>query len=82
MSVNSVVEHVLYINLNERTDRRKEILDELTKLNLLSKAERFNAIRTPNGRIGCTLSHLKCLQLAKERDYNNVLIVEDENQFF
>lgn len=81
MSVNSVVEHVLYINLNERTDRRKEILAELTKLNLLSKADRFNAIKTPNGRIGCSLSHLKCLQLAKERQYRNVLIVEDDALF-
>ena len=81
INLKSVIEHVLYINLIERTDRRTEILAELTKLDLRRKADRFNAIKTANGRIGCSLSHLKCLELAKQRQYKNVLIVEDDALF-
>jgi GR25 family glycosyltransferase involved in LPS biosynthesis len=40
--------------------------------------ERFNAIKTKLGAIGCTLSHIKCLEIAKERNYEYVFICEDD----
>ncbi len=45
------------------------------------KTERFNAVKKENGALGCSISHLKCLQLAKERGWPQVLIVEDDIQF-
>jgi glycosyl transferase family 25 len=70
---------VFYINLDHRTDRRAEIEKELTDMDL--KFERFPAIRTQYGLVGCGLSHLAVLKEAKARGYPNVLIFEDDFQF-
>jgi GR25 family glycosyltransferase involved in LPS biosynthesis len=76
------IDKIFYINLDKRTDRREEIENELKHANLYNRAERIEAIPTPNqGILGCTMSHLKAIQLAKERDYNNILILEDDFQF-
>jgi GR25 family glycosyltransferase involved in LPS biosynthesis len=39
---------------------------------------RFNAIKLKNGRIGCSMSHLKCLQIAKNNNWPYVMICEDD----
>jgi len=70
---------VFYINLDHRTDRRAEIEKELADMDL--KFERFPAIRTQYGLVGCGLSHLAVLKEAKARGYPNVLIFEDDFQF-
>ena len=75
------IEKIFYINLERRTDRREEVEGELSKINLLEKVERFNAISHVNGSVGCGQSHLAVLKLAKERKYKNVLILEDDFQF-
>ena len=70
------IEHVVYINLEHRTDRRKEIEAELVCFG--DRAERFNAIRHATGGIGCSMSHLRVLERAKEAGWKNVLVVEDD----
>jgi glycosyl transferase family 25 len=42
---------------------------------------RFNAIKTASGAIGCSLSHIKCLEIAKENNYPQVFICEDDITF-
>jgi len=79
-SINDI-EHVTYINLEHRTDRKKEVENELQSIGLLHMANRFNAIKTKDGRIGCTLSHLKCLEEARDKKYSHLMIVEDDIQF-
>lgn len=73
------IDHIFYINLEYRTDRRFEFENEMLKMNL--KAERFNAIKCSLGIAGCGYSHLAVLKLAKERGYKNVLIFEDDFAF-
>jgi glycosyl transferase, family 25 len=73
--------HVQYINLDHRTDRRAEVEGELRKLGILDTASRFPAIKLKDGRIGCTMSHLKCLQQAKENNLPHLMLVEDDIQF-
>ena len=68
-----------YINLDRRPDRRAEIEGELARMGI--SGERFPAIENADGAIGCMMSHLKVLQLAKERGYPNVLILEDDLTF-
>jgi len=76
------IPRIFYINLDKRTDRRQEIEKELEQFNLLDKAERFQAFYTPDqGILGCTQSHLAVIKLAKERNYPNVLILEDDFYF-
>ncbi len=69
---------VVYINLDRRTDRRAEMEAELDRLDLSGVAERFAAIPRSVGILGCGLSHLAVLRLARERGLKNVLIFEDD----
>ena len=74
------IDKVFYINLEHRTDRRKEIENELNNYNITY--ERFNAISTPDfGIVGCTKSHLEVLKIARTRKYKKVLILEDDFMF-
>ena len=74
-----IFEHTLFINLDHRKDRLEHAEKEFEKLGI--EAERFNAIKTSSGAVGCTLSHIKCLEIAKERDYEQVFICEDDITF-
>ena len=71
------IKNIFYINLEARTDRRQNIETQLPRVGL-REFERFNAIKPANGRIGCSMSHIKCLELAKERGYDHILICEDD----
>ena len=68
-----------YINLDKREDRRKMFEEEMVKMNL--SIERFSAILHQAPSLGCALSHLSVLKLAKERNYENVFIFEDDFTF-
>lgn len=72
-----VIPHCFYINLDSRKDRRDQVESELKKVPLKS-IERFPAIRRKRGYIGCSMSHVKCMKLAIERDEAMVLICEDD----
>ena len=75
----SDIKHCLYINLESRKDRREHIEGELKSIGINSI--RFNAIKLQNGRIGCSMSHLKCLQIAKKNNWPYVMICEDDLLF-
>jgi GR25 family glycosyltransferase involved in LPS biosynthesis len=47
----------------------------------INTAERFSAIKLENGAIGCSMSHLKCLQTARDNNWSYVMIVEDDISF-
>ena len=70
-----------YINLNSRIDRKLHVERQLDLLGIRDNVKRFNAIHNVNGRIGCSLSHLKCIQMAKEQNMEFVLILEDDVSF-
>ena len=76
----SDLKHVVYINLEHRTDRKIHVEQQLESIGIKSPL-RFNAIKLPNGAIGCSMSHLKCLLMAKERGWPHVLICEDDVDF-
>jgi glycosyl transferase family 25 len=66
------------INLPHRTDRYNHILAEVEKLNLNS----FEIIEgIINEAKTCFQSHLKCIQIAKDRKLPYVLILEDDAVF-
>ena len=74
------IKHIFYINLEHRIDRKLHVEEQLTKVGL-TNFTRFNAIKMANGALGCSMSHLKCIQLAKENNLPYVLIVEDDIEF-
>lgn len=73
-------ENTLYINLKERTDRNDHVLKEFEKVGIMNP-QRINANRTKDGAIGCSMSHIKCLEFAKKNDYEFVFICEDDITF-
>lgn len=75
----SDIKHAFYINLDYRTDRKEHIEKELNKIGV--KAHRFNAVKLDNGAIGCSMSHLKCLEIARDNKYDHILIIEDDTKF-
>lgn len=78
--------NVFYINLENRIDRKILIEDQLNQLGWTY--ERINAIR-PNdikdpriaGAVGCGLSQISVLELAKERNLPYIIICEDDIKF-
>jgi len=74
-----LLKHTLFINLEHRTDRLEHVQSEFQKLGIVG--ERVNAVKAKVGGIGCTLSHIRCLEEAKKRGYEHVFICEDDITF-
>ena len=66
------------INLDERKDRWKRIQKSFEDSSI--KLNRVSAIKNKNGNIGCGLSFMKIVKLAKEKKLKTVLIFEDDNK--
>lgn len=74
------LENIFYINLKHRTDRKTHVENELQKMGW-NNYTRFNAIQLKDGRVGCSMSHLKLLKMAKEKNLEYIVIVEDDIMF-
>ena len=71
------IKHALYINLEERIDRNSQVQDELRKIGI-QNIQRFNAIKLRHPALGCSYSHLACLEIAKINNWDHVFICEDD----
>lgn len=67
------------VNLERRPDRLSHIKNEMNYIGW--DYEIFNAIDTNNHK-GCSLSHIEILKIAKKREYNSVMVIEDDCIFF
>jgi len=79
MNCISDIQHAYYINLDSRPDRKQHIERQLDIIGI--KSERFKAIKLTNGALGCSMSHLKLLEMAKANNFPHILIVEDDLLF-
>lgn len=75
-----ILHHHYYINLDHRTDRKHETIRELSKIGI-DKPRRFKAKTHKKGPIGCQMSHLGVLKLARDRGLPYVTIFEDDIMF-
>jgi glycosyl transferase family 25 len=77
------IEKIIYINMDERTDRKSSILHEFERVGFpKDKIVRFPASSyhgCPNS--GCLLSHANVLEMAYNMDLQNILILEDDFVF-
>lgn len=73
----------MYINLQDRNDRKEQITKELSRMNIpKNKIIRIDAVKNKyNGHIGCCKSHIKTLKLAKKLGLKSVVILEDDFVF-
>ena len=70
------MEHVLYINLSHRKDRKEQIERQLTNWGV--PFERVDASAHQYGHLGCAQSHIRCLERAILEKWPHVCIVEDD----
>jgi glycosyl transferase family 25 len=75
----SDIKHIYYINLDKRPDRRSHFENQMKMLKW--DAIRFPAIENSIGALGCSLSHLKLLEYAKNNKLDHILIMEDDIAF-
>lgn len=79
--INDLITHVIYINLDKRTDRRAEMEAELS-IFTPEKVTRLPGILGEKEGIApavaCTKGHIEALKLARKNNYSNVLILEDD----
>lgn len=86
---NVLIQKIFYINLDNRKDRKSEILTELMKYqekcDYHINIERFAAIPHDPGYIGASMSHLivlqKCLQDSRTLNIPYFVIFEDDFQW-
>ena len=70
------ITNVLFINLDSRTDRRTHF--ELQFFEIGFHPQRFAAIHNARGTIGCTMSHIACIEMAIQNKWDHVLVCEDD----
>lgn len=77
------VNGILYINLDSRPDRKKKIDMQLEKaevpMGLIHKID--GVLNNDCGHIGCAYSHVRALKYAKNKNWDRVLILEDDFEF-
>ena len=66
------------VNLETRPDNLELIKKEMGYIGW--DFEKFNAVNR-NSYMGCTLSHLEIIKIAKERGYDRVMVIEDDCVF-
>lgn len=69
----------LVINLADRPEKWKKTVETFSMFPV--QLERVDAVKASPGWKGCSASHLKAIRLAKERNYEWVIILEDDAQF-
>ena len=74
------IDAFIYINLEDREDRKKEILNEFEKLDIpKNKIRKISGVRiAKNGHKSCIQSNILALQMAKLNNWNTVAIFEDD----
>lgn len=93
----SIIDHVFVINLKHRTDRRETVEAELVKAGIdeyeifeaVCPSEKdvptMFLPRLPAnqrcGAWGCLMSHRRIIEISKEREYERVLVFEDDVAF-
>lgn len=77
------IDGIVYINLDERPDRNAMMEEEFKRLNFpMERTFRLSGVLDRlNGVRGCLLSHIQALEMAQERGWEKVLILEDDVLF-
>ena len=85
MTFSELFPQTIYMNLDERPDRKKLVEKEFKKLGI--SPDRMNGVvitgmpnKILNGAVGCMLAHIVCLQRGQSNN-NNIFIFEDDIKF-
>ena len=72
------IDKVVYINLAERVDRKETLLQQLSTIIPDEKILRFDAIKVYPQYVGCSMSHIAVMEMAKVNGWKNIMVLEDD----
>jgi GT2 family glycosyltransferase len=78
------IPRIFVINLPHRTDRLESVKSELDRMGLLDKMEVVEGVVIESnglGTAGVAEAHARCVELAKQRGYEMIMILEDDCKF-
>lgn len=78
------VPKIFVINLPHRTDRLASITSELNRMGFLDKMEIVEGVviqAGEHGVAGIAEAHARCLELARDRGYEMIMVLEDDCKF-
>jgi GR25 family glycosyltransferase involved in LPS biosynthesis len=77
------IDIIYYINLDHRTDRNEQFLEEMHKMQVpIEKIVRISAVNKPyQGALGCGFSHLNSIDMFQSSTHQNCIIFEDDFMF-
>jgi glycosyl transferase family 25 len=84
MNIFDFFEKIYCINLDTRQDRWEKVKEQFSKFGIEGRVERISGFvlddseSVDSGERSCMISHIKCLKDAKEKNYKNFLILEDD----
>jgi len=95
--MDNFVDRIFIINIDSRKDKYQKIVSELEKYNINNYERfsaivptsyehpqvraLYNSSCYGRGVVGCKLSHIAVIQIAKDRGYKSILILEDDAMF-
>jgi glycosyl transferase family 25 len=78
----NLVDKIIFINLDHRTDRLENMQRFFTEARIPSeKIVRFSAIRETPGIVGAARSHIAVMKMIIYHGWENVLVLEDDVQW-
>jgi GR25 family glycosyltransferase involved in LPS biosynthesis len=76
--MNSIFDKIIFIHCTHRKDRYENIQNFIKKFNLTNYYILEATYLPENGAKGCSHSHYRAMCFAKENNFKNVLILEDD----
>lgn len=76
-------EGIIYVNLANKTERKQKLLENLKQLDIPDNMiHRIDANYNEHcGHLGCSKSHIKGINLAKQNNWKRFLVLEDDFRF-
>jgi len=68
---------VYVINLDHRTDRWSNFIKGISQFNSINPI-RYSAVKNTQGFVGCALSHINIIEMAKNKGLPYVIVMEDD----
>lgn len=81
MSAFDFFDGILVINMDQDVAKWVMFMDQAVRYGIADKVIRVSGIKKQKGSYGCALAHKKCLDIARNKKWNNVLIFEDDVKF-
>lgn len=89
-TISDYFDKIYCVNLETRPDRWQQVTKELDKFNI-KNVKRYNAVdgsklfivnhKLLKGEIGILKTHIELIKMAKEQNFKNILIMEDDVYF-